>query len=790
MQNGGVFTDIDADTLMKKKILPLIVLAAAQTAMAQTAQQTTAQKSAATTKELTVSTQKLAASTKIFLAEEAEQAKSALAKDAPQKTADVFIKTNGADALESIRALGVSTDAESGGIVPARLTAKQITAVAALPGVEYISLQEKPHKRMNLARKYSNADPAHRSDNTLKRAYMGKDIVVGVVDDSFDYCHTAFLAPDGSWRIRRVWNQGETGIQSQVPEGFTYGCEYTTEEEIREASHDEAGEGDFHGTHVAGIAAGGDMSQPYYGVAPEADIVLVPTSGGSTPEAVKYVFKYAKSAGKPAVVNLSLGTHIGPHDGTSLGDQYFDSLTGEGCIIVGSAGNEGEKPLHARKTFTATDKKMKCGLTTDYVDTGDETEETEEDAEKAIRTAQGESSDYVVYANREISACAWGSAKTTLKARAVIFDTATGDIVASSPEADAQSVHGTAETLYLDFASHGAEGKIELSGGISKTNDRPNFELRSTLTALAANRSVGIVISGEEGTQVDVWNDDGNVTGDLAGWTAGDTDCTSGEIGGTGKSVISVGSYHTRSSIKTMSGADHCFDGEVVYDLPIGALSPFSSKGPTLDGRMKPDVSAPGELIVSAFSAYSGVADPEHSVAKTTDEEGDDYYYTACSGTSMASPYVAGSVALWLEACPTLSPDDVRDILQETAVNDEYTASGTNDWGYGKIDTYAGLAAAVKKQTGIARVPGSDIKPRADVSQLSSRLTVTFRQDQGATAVTLFDAQGVRLGKKYLPMTTTGTAVTFDTTPLTPGVYLVHVTSEQGQPQTFKVSVR
>ncbi len=764
---------------MKKKILPLIVFAATQTALAQTTQPDPAQK--------------LAPSAKIFIAEETQHTQSALANGTAQNTADVLIKTNGTDALESLRDLGINTYTESGGIVPARLTAGQITAVAALPGVEYISLQQKPRKRMDLARKYSNADPAHKSDNTLGKAYMGKDVVVGIVDDSFDYGHTAFLAPDGSWRIKRVWAQTEDGGPDHIPEGFKSGCEYTTEDEIRSASHDRNGEGDFHGTHVAGIAAGGDMSIPYYGVAPEADLVFVPTSGGSTTEAVKYVFTYAKSVGKPAVVNLSLGSHLGPHDGTSLDDQYFDALTGEGCIIVGSAGNEGEKTLHARKTFTATDKVMKCGLDVDEVEGDDETEETEypeETAESATGKAQAADGDYSVNGKRDLTACAWGTAGTKLKGRAVIFDTKTGEIVASTEEANASGSFDADKKLVLDFATHGAEGTITIAGGVYHTNKRPNFELRAKLTALAENRMVGIVISGDEGTQVDVWNDDGNVVGNFEGWSAGNTDCTAGEIGGTAKKVISVGSYHTRSSIKTMTGGDKCFDEEIHYDLPVGALSPFSSKGPTLDNRMKPDVCAPGDMTVSAFSAYSDNAEPEHSVTKTTDENGEDHYYTACSGTSMASPYVAGSVALWLEACPTLSPDDIRDILKATAVNDDFTASGTNDWGYGKIDTYAGLAAAVKKQTGIARVPGTDILPRADVSQALGRLTVTFRQDQGASSVTLYDAQGKKLGTEKLPATTTGSAVSFDTAALTPGMYLVRVVSEQGQPQTLKVSVK
>ena len=99
-----------------------------------------------------------------------------------------------------------------------------------------------------------------------------------------------------------------------------------------------------HGTHVAGIAGGGYFgtiatsesttldTNPYYGVAYDADLVMV----GSTLEdtdilnGIKYVFNYADSIDKPAVVNISLNTSYGPHDGTSLFDQAIDTMLGKG----------------------------------------------------------------------------------------------------------------------------------------------------------------------------------------------------------------------------------------------------------------------------------------------------------------------------------------------------------------------------------------------------------------------------------------------------------------------------
>ena len=61
-----------------------------------------------------------------------------------------------------------------------------------------------------------------------------------------------------------------------------------------------------------------------------------------TVDGINYIFQYAGSVGKAAVVNLSQGHHTGPHDGTSLTDQAIDALSGPGRIIVGAVGNEGD----------------------------------------------------------------------------------------------------------------------------------------------------------------------------------------------------------------------------------------------------------------------------------------------------------------------------------------------------------------------------------------------------------------------------------------------------------------
>jgi serine protease AprX len=100
----------------------------------------------------------------------------------------------------------------------------------------------------------------------------------------------------------------------------------------------------------------------------------------------------------------------------------------------------------------------------------------------------------------------------------------------------------------------------------------------------------------------------------------------------------------------------------------------FSSRGPTADGRIKPDVSAPG-------------------VAVTSPRAGTSSDYRVMSGTSMAAPFVAGVALLMRDAAPSLTPDQVKTALRATAV-DWGVPGADNDYGAGRLDAYAALAGS------------------------------------------------------------------------------------------------
>ena len=205
---------------------------------------------------------------------------------------------------------------------------------------------------------YVNAfvDKVHQGVE-LEHGFKGKGVIVGIVDTGFEYGHINFYSPtEKSLRIKKVWDQNQS--DGPLPDGFYYGAEYKTEKDILNAQYDLKDE--THATHVTGIAAGSDYSGDYYGVAPESELALVAFSEVSRDnvsilDGVKYIFNYAEEENKPCVINLSLGSHTGPHDGSSMFDRVCDDLQGPGRILVGAAGNEGGTALHVSKYVYPTD---------------------------------------------------------------------------------------------------------------------------------------------------------------------------------------------------------------------------------------------------------------------------------------------------------------------------------------------------------------------------------------------------------------------------------------------------
>ncbi|MFN7708423.1 MAG: S8 family serine peptidase, partial [Sphingobacteriia bacterium] len=277
----------------------------------------------------------------------------------------VFIHTQGAVDLAHYGVLYNPRRAR-GNLIRGHIPVSNLKSLSEDPAVRQVELGSPMKIKLDAARTTTRVDQVHAGAG-LPGSFMGDGVVVGIIDLGMDYTHPTFFDETGTggYRIKRVWEQQAT--EGTPPSGYDYGAEYTAEAEILAAQNDfelaTDSDGIFpHATHVAGIAAGsGGGLADYRGVAPQSEIVYVAVDMNSNLaliDGVEYIFDYAASVNKPCVINMSLGDHTGPHDGTSSLDKAFDQLAGAGRILVGSAGNEGKFRLHQNKTFSPGDDQL------------------------------------------------------------------------------------------------------------------------------------------------------------------------------------------------------------------------------------------------------------------------------------------------------------------------------------------------------------------------------------------------------------------------------------------------
>lgn len=502
-----------------------------------------------------------------------------------------------------------------------------------------------------------NADDVHNASTPLK----GAGVVVGIVDTGVDWAHQSFRKGDGTTRILGIWDQTLTaGTGEAAPGAFPgIGVEYTqahVDAALAGTGTVRSTDSHGHGTHVAGIAAG-DGSQAgncsgqftYVGVAPEAEIIAVVNSGGDGEalgesvnliNALDFIWDHPRAAGKAIVINLSQGDNLGAHDGTSLVEQLIDLdlLLHDGHMVVKSAGNEGAARHHAQVTIAP-------GALRDvpvHVSAGDR-----------------------VSRFSEIWYDGAGSLRCTVNAPTIL-----GPPPASPSVDPGNSASWTVDTT-LD-ATKRTVVRID-----SRTNDADNhdnsihveWDPAAKATIPSGEWKLRLANTGATELTVDLWLERGDAS---PVFSRADTRTSSTiSIPGTARRVVTVGAY-------SQSG--------FLFFNWSGDIADFSSRGPTRDGRVKPDISAPGVGITSALTG-----------ARTNcccDCCRD--FYVDKQGTSMAAPHVTGVVALMYQKNAGLTATEVRDHLMSTArVPDGLTPSDlpNTSFGAGKVDAAAAVAA-------------------------------------------------------------------------------------------------
>ena len=663
---------------------------------------------------------------------------------AADEVVSAYLHTKGTPDVAALEALGVKVNLQLDGFLTVRMPLSAIPSLEQLPFVRYIQMGTPVRPMMDKARLSAGVDKVHSAER-LEMPYTGKGVVVGIIDGGFDYTHPAFVDDETrTLRIKRVWEQGST--EGTVPAAFGYGIELTSEEAILAAKADVTTQS--HGSHVAAIAAGAHRTtdNPYYGIAPDADIVLVSkgavtTNSANISDAIAYIYNYADSVGKPCVVNMSLGWNQGPHDGTSPFDQVADQLQGPGRVLVGSMGNYGNDAVHVSKTFTsAADAPLKAMVAYKITPAKDKV-------------------------GGEIDL--WGDSGMEFDLQVVVTRTNDGNEVLSSEVMAVSAGNGATQEFTL---SGRIGGKVLITTEVNPINNKPHAFITLGVESRAMGMTIGVIVTPRTAGTVHAWTDATYTTFETEvpeGWTAGNKEHTLCEIGGTGHKIISVGAYVSSNTYTEMGSSQ-----PKLTDEKLGALATFSSVGPTIDGRMKPDVIAPGTFIASAVNSYDAYRSA-YPTASAVAWNNNTYYYSYMQGTSMATPFVSGVVATWLQACPALDSEAIRSILQKTAVNDGFTTSST--CGYGKIDAYAGLKEVLALASSLEDVETEGASPSFVTRRTVEGWQLCFTRPVGQVEVALYDASGICLFQCQSLITEAGATLAVPAKGLATGLYLLRV---------------
>jgi minor extracellular serine protease Vpr len=592
------------------------------------------------------------------------------------------------DDVETLRSMGIRINSVLPDFVTAQLAPSDLTRLANLERVRYIDPGRVHKPLLDVSVPETGATLLHGGflNNT---SYKGKGAIVLIYDTGIDWKHFDFRKAGDTTksRILSLWDQTLDSLAGdQRPNGFNYGVEYTQTQIENEFSSHRVGmvrEKDTHGhgTHVASIAAGNGQAfnNKYIGMAPEADIIVVKGGDDSFSEVgeidgLTYAMKKATALGKPIVVNMSLGGQVGPHDGTNADEVAIDNFIGTGRVVCVAAGNDGAHTIHVNgsvSTGSPTSFSVSVPVYT--------------------ATSKGANKNYIL-----------------LDMWLPNAETVTMSLVTPSNKSYVTPADSSLDGLTM------ADGTIDSWNYVESQNAHRHIQvwIHDATDTLPKTGTWKVSLQTTESSVAF----DGWIDSDLGGARAtlpnGNSNETVG-MPGSAKGAITVGSYTTKSVWYDYMGNSRNIG------TTDGAISSFSSIGPTADHRQKPDIAAPGQIIVAALSSNVNTTG---SVSNIVIEQ----KYQEMQGTSMATPHVTGGAALLLGANPTLTATQIKNLFTGSANSDSYVTTLPNYyWGYGKLDVAEAMA---KSLWGTALVSRTTVAyDGASTTSLAVRVTSTAK---------------------------------------------------------------
>lgn len=576
--------------------------------------------------------------------------------------------------------------------IAVRIPKNSIEKIAKNPNIEHFYFDDsKGVPLSDYSRMHSNVDSVFHGHPDLKTAYTGKDVILGIIDAGINFNHPDFRDSSGNTRILALWDHSfQTG--GFVPQKYGYGKVFTSSDlNNNNTSHTDQAAYFGHGSNVSGIAAGNGLSvnnniADYRGMAPDADLIIVSSRFNANnwtmtiADAVDFIFAIADSLNKPCVINVSLGTYLGSHDGLDPAAQFIDSLilAKPGRAMVCAAGNSGDQmPYHLN-----VDLSNDTGFTWFKYN------------ENFLNPPIFSQKSGAIFLDFYLDSVDLQNLRFSIGADKVSWNNFT--FQGETPYYDLSNRVGILkfDTLFttggakiariisyvepLDFGTYRVQFYLP-------SPDSAHFNFRLSTAGTGKFDLWGSKWLGRSDMQA-FGLPTTNKFPPISKYIAPDNYQTIVSSWACSPHVITVGNFTNRNSYIDVDGIIQNVSNRM---NDIGASSSF---GPTRLGLLKPNISAPGDHSIAAGSDAQLKSLTQIPHLRKHLSIGGMHYING--GTSMASPVVAGILALLFEKCNAIPNQELIDSLESTAKKDNYVINGdAMQWGQGKIDALALLWA-------------------------------------------------------------------------------------------------
>lgn len=589
-------------------------------------------------------------------------------------------ETRADETLDALRTMGVKLQGRLGQQVAAAIPLDLLQQVEEIPGVLRIGTGGPAPKLLtDVSRgEIGVSDIDGTRGQVGDKSYSGKGVTLAILDSGFDFNHLAFKDSEGRSRIKAFYSPFDESGRKVIVDGMELpGSVFDTPEQIAALTTDfPAG---AHGSHTASIAAGTRSPQGWGGMAPDADIVLCAVyasditdqnmtidnilSSEGTFNSLVFLKEYAKQLGQPIVVSMSLGTSIGSHNGKGVITEAVEAICQEGVPLVISAGNEGNRSLYLHKDF-----------------------ESDTDTLRTLITMKERFENIEGFAPKDADLCM----------RLSLVKKESDDrwmTIWQSPMLNPETgIMPDITSEGLPVLEEGFNGVLRL--GMSRETDQVRMKVCG-MGLLQEDYFLELTVGSKQGVTLDIFN--GDLTSQGREGYMNSVNFMTMNDWATAPSCISVGAYTANIMARSLYSEPMPSIDETLNDI-----ASLSSYGTGFNGVHVPTICAPGINVVAAVSRYHVVNDYDGNPKPYRPEmTWQGFPYDSESGTSMAAPTVAGTIALWLEANPMLAPDEVKDIVCRSARTDAFTNAKPDQFGKGKIDAKRGLEIVLNADTGI-----------------------------------------------------------------------------------------